>query len=408
MALRRGPALRSRLPSGAPRGALGAALLLAGACRDAPEPFVAPEPPTPQVASRQVTFNLGDDRAPAWSESGDTIYYTGEGFDVLQRTEGLLLAIPANGGTARPLLPSVQTVSAPARAFLTPAVEPGGRRIAYAHKIRILAPGATLCGGSVACQPADPSMSRLPRLERLVLRVRDLAATGPIEADPELAIDFPGKDFDDTVHPFNLSGVHVIDVFPFHTVFNEDETYLFRPSWSPAGGSLVVSDGSRLLSWDPSGGAVSPIPNTEDAISAAWSPDGTWIAFTRLERGTGVTSQCQHSSVGRGGQIFVSCIERRTVFPILRRTVSLIRPDGSGRVDITDGVEPAWGPDSRTLYFRRAGRIWRISVDGTGEAAVGGTVGGREPAVSPDGSRLAFARPDASGKHDIWIVSLGR
>jgi Tol biopolymer transport system component len=37
---------------------------------------------------------------------------------------------------------------------------------------------------------------------------------------------------------------------------------------------------------------------------------------------------------------------------------------------------------------------------------VPGTQGGREPAVSPDGQHLAFAKQSEGDDYDIWVVSL--
>ncbi|MEE9208121.1 MAG: hypothetical protein V3U67_07095, partial [Gemmatimonadota bacterium] len=81
-------------------------------------------------------------------------------------------------------------------------------------------------------------------------------------------------------------------------------------------------------------------------------------------------------------------------------------PDGSERLDLTEGEEPAWDPSGRVLFFRRGDRLWRYDLDSGQEEPILGTVGGRDPAVSPDGRRLAFSRLDAEDEHDIWIAEL--
>ena len=98
--------------------------------------------------------------------------------------------------------------------------------------------------------------------------------------------------------------------------------------------------------------------------------------------------------------------QERAVFDIEARVIRLTRPDGSERIDLTEGEEPAWTPDGSTLVFRANDQLWRIGRDGSGLAPIPGTAGGREPAVSPDGRLLAFARRAENGMHDIWVVSL--
>jgi Tol biopolymer transport system component len=52
--------------------------------------------------------------------------------------------------------------------------------------------------------------------------------------------------------------------------------------------------------------------------------------------------------------------------------------------------DPAWSPDGRRLAFARGGEIWVMNADGSGARSLG--VGGQEPAWSPDGRKLVFTR----------------
>lgn len=85
------------------------------------------------------------------------------------------------------------------------------------------------------------------------------------------------------------------------------------------------------------------------------------------------------------------------------RTVS---PDGLEQVVLLHGsnrgIYPSpfsrvsWSPDGTWLYFagaegRRKG-IYKLRADGTGLRFLRGTEGGRNPVLSPDGSKLAFTR----------------
>lgn len=163
----------------------------------------------------------------------------------------------------------------------------------------------------------------------------------------------------------------------------------------------MLSDGLRLLIWRPGDTEATPIPGTDDGVHPAWSPDGEWIAYTYLERGASRAFEC--SCVDLLGTVVR---QERAVFDIEARVIRLTRPDGSERIDLTEGEEPAWTPDGSTLVFRANDQLWRIGRDGSGLAPIPGTAGGREPAVSPDGRLLAFARRAENGMHDIWVVSL--
>ncbi|MFQ5889492.1 MAG: TolB family protein [Gemmatimonadota bacterium] len=377
------------------------------ACREAAEPFRPPDP-LPPGDVRRLTFSEGEDRSPVWSPSGDSVFYSAEGFGHLPLTDGVLVTMPREGGVAQPLLPTVQLPTGAPRMLVTPAVAPGGARVAYAQVISILDSGVLCESGAVECLPeGETELPPAPRLSSVVLRVRAFAATGPIDEDPALEVSFPGRFLDTSRHPGGLEGVFVIDYFPFQRLFDEETVLPFRPSWSPAGDRLVFSDGLGLLVWSLADGSVVPVANTQDGVSPAWSPDGEWIAFSRLERIQGVDAMCEYFTIDpRTGGRIVSCVEERTDYRIARRVITLIHPDGSDPRELGEGDEPAWSPDGGTIFFRRAGRIWRIGRDGSAESPMSGTEGGREPAVSPDGTELAFARADAAGRHDIWVVRI--
>ena len=63
-------------------------------------------------------------------------------------------------------------------------------------------------------------------------------------------------------------------------------------------------------------------------------------------------------------------------------------------------------PDSGRLVFRRDGRLWTVPIEGAPATPIPDTERGREPAVSPDGDRLAYVRLLSGGRHDLWVVPL--
>lgn len=386
------------------RFALLAIAALLGGCRDAPEPFVPPGREPPSESVWRLTFNPGDDRAPAWSPDGARVYYSAEGFEDRIGEPGLLASIPFEGGVAEIVFPELQVDTGAIRWFTAPSMASGPDRVAFAHVVRLF--GETLCGVTllVDCGATQFGSLPQPRLATVAVRVRRVDAPDGLVADPTYEIDFAGRFFDGTQHPSGLPGVYLIDHYPFHQVFLEDSTLIFRPSWAPDGTRLAISDGLQLLIWDVDGGGVTPIAGTSDGVMPAWSPTGDWIAFTRLERADSTGAFCEHIVEGAAGAL-LTCVEERRSYTLGPRILTLSRPDGSERRELGEGEEAAWSPDGARLFFRRDGRIWVRGLDpGDTAAPVPGTEGGREPAVSPDGRHVAFARRGADNRYSIWIA----
>ena len=124
---------------------------------------------------------------------------------------------------------------------------------------------------------------------------------------------------------------------------------------------------------------------TDDAAgedTAAWSPAGTWIAYSRI------------------GQI------------------SEMRTDGSEQRELTNSfsnVEPDWSPDGTKIVFANAPipcpncvfqyDIYVMNADGTGIRQLTTDQAPDEyPAWSPDGQRIAFSREHA-GRRDIFVMN---
>ena len=240
-----------------------------------------------------------------------------------------------------------------------------------------------------------------------VLRVRDIVPSG-VPANAEVALTFQGVD------PARLSQSATKPVpmfynqraFPFQRAYATRADLLFRPTWSPDGMRLAFSDGLALYVWNADAGAATRIPNSDDGVSAAWNPVRNQIAFTRMVRrdSTRTVCACRETDQGLPDSVFPDRHTRWTydVTPM----ITLIDPDGTNVVDVTEGTEPAWSPDGETLYFLRNDQIHRIARTGGTATPLAQTAGARSPAVSPDGKWIAFTR-GTNTDQNIFILSLG-
>jgi TolB protein len=78
----------------------------------------------------------------------------------------------------------------------------------------------------------------------------------------------------------------------------------------------------------------------------------------------------------------------------------LIEDDGTNPVLFTQGRDPAWSPDGSKLAFARGADIWVTNADGTGEQLLMSEERTDAPAWTPDGRKITFVRYtscDASG-----------
>jgi hypothetical protein len=177
------------------------------------------------------------------------------------------------------------------------------------------------------------------------------------------------------------------------------------PAWSPSGSGLVYVDPLAappcvppacrpLASVTLPAGAATPIPSLGNASSPDWAPQGDWIAY-EMPTATGALH------------------------------IQVTSPSGAAidygfRAD-QDTRSPSWSPDGARLAFvtspgplhvchLRPGPCLEdpeigltvMNADGTGRAVIA-TGDARDPAWSPDGSRIAYVSA-ATGADEIWTI----
>lgn len=133
-----------------------------------------------------------------------------------------------------------------------------------------------------------------------------------------------------------------------------------EPDWSPDGRRLVVSRTRTprgLVIWDH--GELRALTT---GSTAAWSPTGKLIAFTRADLRYGAPSVYVMSSEG--------CCVRR----------------------LAPGGLPEWSPDGRRIIFTNGGTVLSsIRPDGTGLRRLA-PIHGSNPVYAPNGQRIAYVK----------------
>jgi len=90
--------------------------------------------------------------------------------------------------------------------------------------------------------------------------------------------------------------------------------------------------------------------------------------------------------------------------------IYVINADGSGLRRLTDGMDPAWSPDGKKVAFARwrdPRGIYVIDEDGSNETLLFGWSQAKAPAWSPDGSHIVFTRQYGGREEDVDVSVWG-
>ena len=171
----------------------------------------------------------------------------------------------------------------------------------------------------------------------------------------------------------------------------EDTAWKSWAAWSPDGTRVAFGRGQSdydLWIMNADGTGQTPLTDVENTLDLypSWSPDGTRIAFQR------VTSE--------------------------EFTLWVINADGTGETQLASPfpsashvAAPSWSPDGTRIAFMHSRwwedhfQIWVMNADGTNHARL--TEGEQldsAPAWSPDSSQIAFQR-EGGGASQIWVMN---
>jgi TolB protein len=171
-----------------------------------------------------------------------------------------------------------------------------------------------------------------------------------------------------------------------------DNSWAFRPSWSPDGARLAyVSDANSqhpqvwVMNKDGEGRrqVTSEALGLQWADSLSWDPNGTRIAATASP------------SMRDPSHIYLVDVAKGTYEKLTSHT--------------NGAFDPAFSPDGETIaYIGRSGaqgQLWVRSPDGEREATLDKLSFVRSPAWSPDGKSLAVLAV-SSGIFEIWVIGV--
>ena len=358
----------------------------------------------------EVTITEGTNLAAALSPDESTL-----ALDLL----GRIWVMPANGGAATAL-------TDPAGDARQPAWSPDGSRIAFQAywdgNYHIWSVGAD--GTGLRQHTRGRFDHREPHWSPDGARIAfssdrggsyDVWVLGVDGGDPEPLTDWPGNEYgpaffrDGGEIAFaadgDAAGIWVLaGVAEPRRVADGEGGQLNAPSWSADGETLsfnsIGAGRSRLHAVPAAGGEVRTLTGEEEDVfpfRAAWTDAGDLF-----HTGDGLVRRRAGDGSGRRDVAFSAMVALDRA-DYQRRPRDLVAP---GPFEVRGIVSPAVSPDGTRVAFSALGDLWLLTIGGDTERLTDDPWIETDAAWSPDGGRLAFAS-DRDGSLDLYVRDLG-
>lgn len=162
------------------------------------------------------------------------------------------------------------------------------------------------------------------------------------------------------------------------------------------GSAGFYSDGEALWRYDPADPAALPDSVGPGAFPAL-SPDGRRLAAAMPLGLDSVSGDCFAG--------LCPCHLETVTISATGWATLIYDPAGGAGAQLTDGLEPVFDPLAPRLVVRRPDALYWVDIVSGSAAAIPTTDGGYAPAVSADGSMLAFTA-DRFGNPDIFYLRI--
>ncbi len=362
------------------------------ACESVSDVVFARPPFTPlqdQQGRLRVTFGAGADVVRGFMPDGRLLF---RAFDLVPFGDGWILAsVPPDGGQVR------EEAGVYRPAFLDQMgtlVSDGTRRVLALWKPPI--PGVHGCPDSSLTTLGTPGPApRPPSPIALAIYALPLRDGVPISSlVPRIVpIDVVTVEFAD---PLVLKRVRVT---PVMRQVGRTATNAFGPVLLPGTDDMIYSDGARLWRASIVDTAVAPVLLGDGAFPVL-SPDGRSLAYA-VPLGLDSTEQTFTVPLG-----LATCVQTQVEITASSWEVQVRDVESWEVRALTDGMEAAFDDSRARLLVRGSAELRWFDLATLSSVAIPGTRGAFAPAISPDGSLLAFSLFSDSTNTDVYLLRI--